>query len=142
MTQNNVGGAYHRLPTGDRGENLGKAIAAYELALTVRTRDADPDAWAATQHNLGLAYNRLPTGDRSENIGKAIAAYERLLLPGESRFDRYVEHIVDGGDQLEQEFLSDEEIRGLRLFIGDARCTECHNGPLFTNNEFHNTGLL
>ena len=76
------------------------------------------------------------------NVGKAIAAYERLLLPGESRFDRYVEHVLDGGDYLEQDFLDLEEIRGLRLFIGDARCTECHNGPLFTNNEFHNTGLL
>lgn len=76
------------------------------------------------------------------NIGKAIAAYERLLLPGESRFDRYVGHIIGGGDHLDQAFLSKEEIRGLRLFIGDARCTECHNGPLLTNNEFHNTGLL
>ncbi|MCH8136451.1 MAG: aminotransferase class III-fold pyridoxal phosphate-dependent enzyme [Proteobacteria bacterium] len=26
--------------------------------------------------------------------------------------------------------------------IGEARCTECHNGPLLTNNEFHNTGPL
>ncbi len=76
------------------------------------------------------------------NIGKAIAAYERLLLPGESRFDQYVEHVLDGGDHREQDFLSDDVIRGLRLFIGDARCTECHNGALFTNNEFHNTGLL
>lgn len=76
------------------------------------------------------------------NVGKAIAAYERLLLPGESRFDRYVEHVAAGGDHIEQEFLSKDEIRGLRLFIGEARCTECHNGPLFTNNEFHNTGLL
>ncbi|MDX1507424.1 MAG: cytochrome c peroxidase [Woeseiaceae bacterium] len=76
------------------------------------------------------------------NVGKAIAAYERLLLPGESRFDRYVEHLQAGGDHVQQEFLTREELRGLRLFIGDARCTECHNGPLFTNNEFHNTGLL
>ena len=99
----------------------------------------------AYQDLFGPPPNLLEQGeiDRAfANIGKAIAAYERLLLPGESRFDRYVEHIVDGGDHLEQEFLSDEEIRGLRLFIGDARCTECHNGPLFTNNEFHNTGLL
>ena len=76
------------------------------------------------------------------NIGKVIAAYERLLLPGESHFDQYVEHVNNGGNHLDQDFLSREEIRGLRLFIGDARCTECHNGPLFTNNEFHNTGLL
>ncbi len=76
------------------------------------------------------------------NIGKSIAAYERLLLPGEARFDQYVEHVLDGGDHLNQELLTTEEIRGLHLFIGEARCTECHNGPLLTNNEFHNTGPL
>jgi cytochrome c peroxidase len=35
-----------------------------------------------------------------------------------------------------------DEVAGLRIFIGKGRCLECHNGPLFTNNEFHNTGLL
>lgn len=76
------------------------------------------------------------------NVGKAIAAYERLLLPGRSRFDDYVRHVLDDGDALDQPWLSQGEIHGLRLFIGKARCTECHNGPLFTNNEFHNTGVL
>ena len=37
---------------------------------------------------------------------------------------------------------SDDEIRGLRLFIGEANCTQCHNGPLLTNHEFHNTGVI
>jgi cytochrome c peroxidase len=36
--------------------------------------------------------------------------------------------------------LSADEAAGLRLFIGKASCTNCHNGPL-TNNEFHNTGV-
>jgi cytochrome c peroxidase len=30
-------------------------------------------------------------------------------------------------------------VRGLRLFIGRAQCTNCHLGPLFTNGEFHFT---
>ena len=76
------------------------------------------------------------------NIGKAIAAYERLLVPGPSPFDEYVAHVEAGGDYRDQPYLDDAELHGLRLFIGEARCTECHNGPLFTNNEFHNTGLL
>ena len=76
------------------------------------------------------------------NIGKAIAAYERLLLPGPSRFDAYVEAVL-AGDAAEQAALySTDEIRGLRLFIGDANCTQCHNGPLLTNHEFHNTGVI
>ena len=32
QTQNNLGAAYADLPTGDQTENLGKAIAAYEVA--------------------------------------------------------------------------------------------------------------
>ncbi len=34
-----------------------------------------------------------------------------------------------------------EEVAGLRLFVGKADCTHCHNGPLFTDNHFHNTGV-
>jgi cytochrome c peroxidase len=37
--------------------------------------------------------------------------------------------------------LSADEIAGLRLFIGEAQCINCHNGPLFTNFEFHNTAV-
>ncbi len=76
------------------------------------------------------------------NIGKLLAAYERRLMPGESRFDAYVTSLLRGNADLSQPLLTNDEINGLRLFIGEARCTECHNGPLFTNNEFHNTGLL
>jgi len=76
------------------------------------------------------------------NIGKAIAAYERLIMPGPSRFDVYVKSLLDGKEETAQTILTDEEILGLQLFIDKARCTECHNGPLLTNNEFHNTGVL
>ena len=76
------------------------------------------------------------------NIGKALAAYERLLLPGPSRFDRFVEAVVDGNEDLQRELYSSDESAGLKLFISDAECTNCHNGPLLTNNEFHNTGTL
>ena len=74
------------------------------------------------------------------NIGKAITAYERLIMPGASRFDRYVEAILSGDD--EKNLYAADEIAGLRLFIGKASCMQCHNGPLLTNHEFHNTGVL
>ena len=76
------------------------------------------------------------------NIGKAIAAYERLIMPGPSRFDEYVRALLSDNEQPADGILTNEEILGLQLFIDEARCTECHNGPLFTNNEFHNTGVL
>ena len=74
------------------------------------------------------------------NVGKAIAAYERHLQPGASRFDRFAAEWKRTKAQ-PVEMLSADERAGFALFIGKANCTECHNGPLFTNNEFHNTGV-
>ena len=74
------------------------------------------------------------------NAGKAIAAYERTIAHASSRFDRYVEALQDTG-RAPREILSDDEVAGVRLFLGKASCANCHNGPLLTNNEFHNTGV-
>jgi cytochrome c peroxidase len=75
------------------------------------------------------------------NMGKSIAAYERLLVPGKSRFDQYVEAVINQDGQAAKAIFTPDEIAGLKLFIGEAHCTNCHNGPLFTNNDFHNTGI-
>ncbi len=74
------------------------------------------------------------------NIGKAIAAYERGIEPAPSRFDRFVNAWERTGT-MPRDILDRNEIAGLELFTGKARCTQCHNGPLFTNQEFHNTGV-
>jgi cytochrome c peroxidase len=66
------------------------------------------------------------------NIGKAIAAYERKLQFGRARYDEYV---ASGTG------LTDDELHGAKLFIGKANCVQCHNGALFTDNVFHNTGV-
>ena len=73
------------------------------------------------------------------NVGKAIAAYERRIGFGAARFDQYVAAVTAGRPA--DGVLSDDEVAGLRLFIGTAHCTQCHNGPLLTNYEFHNTGV-
>jgi cytochrome c peroxidase len=97
--------------------------------------------------DLREAWQSLPENQRDEinrvfaNLGKAIAAYERKLQPGESRFDRYVDAIESGDTAATNRILDREEVAGLRLFIGKARCTECHNGPLLTNHDFANTGV-
>ena len=76
------------------------------------------------------------------NIGKSIAAFERTIMPTTSRFDQYVANLIEKNENSKSEILNKDEKAGLRLFIGKAECTQCHNGPLLTNNEFHNTGLL
>jgi cytochrome c peroxidase len=99
---------------------------------------ADPKARAAWQ--------RMPGAKRDEvtavfvNLGKAIAAYERRIQYAPSRFDRFVAEWKERGAAPE-DILSQEERSGLELFVGKANCVQCHNGPLFTNNDFHNTGV-
>ncbi|WP_045234890.1 cytochrome-c peroxidase [Deinococcus pimensis] len=75
------------------------------------------------------------------NLGKAIAAYERRLNPGESKFDRYVRAVLANDEDAMRQAFTRDEAAGLRLFIGKAGCTNCHNGALLTNQEFHNTGI-
>ena len=74
------------------------------------------------------------------NIGKAIAAYERRLEYGPSRFDEYARVLGETG-RAPEDVLTRDEVAGLRLFIGRANCTQCHNGPLLTDDHFHNTGV-
>jgi tetratricopeptide (TPR) repeat protein len=74
-----LGNAYWSLPTGDRAENLKKAIACYREALRFRTPEATPLQYAMTQNNLGNAYLRLPTGDRAANLEKAIECHQEAL---------------------------------------------------------------
>jgi cytochrome c peroxidase len=100
---------------------------------------ADPArraAWAripaARQHDVGRVY---------ANIGKAIAAFERRIAFAPTRFDRYVDAELAGRPHGPESALSADEAAGLRLFIGKASCVNCHNGPRFTDDHFHNTGV-
>jgi len=127
--------------------------AAYEALfdpipnLSDRSRFPDVAAPVADPQS-NAAWQAMATEDRQlvnkifVNIGKSIAAYERLLMPGPSRFDAYVQAVLDGDEAAQHAAFTDAEIMGLRLFIGEANCTQCHNGPLLTNFEFHNTGVI
>jgi cytochrome c peroxidase len=48
---------------------------------------------------------------------------------------------VLAGDREGQQVLAPQEVDGLRLFLGKGQCATCHNGPLFTDQHFHNTGV-
>jgi tetratricopeptide (TPR) repeat protein/GTPase SAR1 family protein len=78
--QNNLGVAWTQLPTGNRGENLRRAIAAYHEALRFYTPEATPLDYALTQSNLGNAHRDLAAlEDRETNLHRAIAAYQEAM---------------------------------------------------------------
>ncbi|MCB9758773.1 MAG: hypothetical protein H6739_02955 [Alphaproteobacteria bacterium] len=99
-----------------------------------RPVDDDPD------HPHHQAWVSMTEADRDAvtqvyvNIGKSIAAYERLLVRGDSDFDRFV-------DDPTSDALSASAQAGLKLFMGDANCHLCHSGASFSDLEFHGIGL-
>jgi cytochrome c peroxidase len=69
-----------------------------------------------------------------DRIAKAIATFERTVLSGNSAWDRYT--------QLRDEnAMSESAKRGLALFEGKARCTQCHVGFTLSDSLFHNIGV-
>jgi len=68
-----------QFPLGSRLNNIEIAIACYESALTVRTKDTLPQDWAMTQNNLAAAYSDRIKGSRADNLERAIACYESAL---------------------------------------------------------------
>jgi len=110
-------------------------------------RALPPSAGPVDDPQARAAWDAMPAPERDvvtrvyANIGKAIAAYERKIIPGPSPFDRYVEAVFKEDTSAMRSTFTADEVAGLKLFIGKGNCTNCHNGPLFTNNDFHNTGV-
>ena len=76
------------------------------------------------------------------NVGKLLMAYQRTLSITPAKFDVFIDILnkePTNKSKLSGIF-SEQEVLGLRLFMGKATCASCHNGPLFTNFEFHNIG--
>jgi cytochrome c peroxidase len=98
--------------------------------------DPEKAAWASISPEQQEGVNRV-----FSNLGKAIAAFERSIVPEETRFDRFAKALADDKDPEGDAVFTDEEIAGLKLFIGKANCSTCHTGPRLTDDSFHNTGV-
>src|SRR5689334_22872347 len=70
-----------------------------------------------------------------KNLGEAIEACERSLEANDSAFDDW--KFTD-----DENAVSESVKRGFALFSGKGKCTGCHFGSDFTNNEFRNIGLF
>lgn len=104
----------------------------------------NPNEMNETLDNVIRKLNRMPdyvkafkdvfgTGVTADGIAKSIAAFERTIVFANAPFDRYMM-----GDE---HAMSESAKRGMILFNTKAECIKCHNGPNFTDNEFHNIGV-
>jgi len=114
----------------------------------VTHKSCPPQASPGTGNPVALKlWKAMKPGDRVSvnrvyaNIGKTIAAYVRRIVPSPAPFDLYVDAVLRNDQAAADKILGSDAVEGLRLFIGKAKCINCHMGPLFTNGEFHNIGL-
>jgi CHAT domain-containing protein len=78
-SQSNLGKAYRKRINGDPADNVERAIASHEAALTLWTRDTYPVEWAGAQTDLGEALTQRRLGSRAENLDRAITAFHAAL---------------------------------------------------------------
>jgi cytochrome c peroxidase len=67
-----------------------------------------------------------------ENVAQAIAAYERTLIAGDTAWDHW-----KAGDNTA---ISASAYRGWNIFQA-IKCNNCHDGVLFTDQQYHNIGI-
>lgn len=82
------------------------------------------------QHKFQEVYG---TGVTAEGIGKALASFQRALALEPTPYERF-----QAGDNTA---LSPEQQAGMQLFFGKARCSLCHRGVVFSDQQFVNTGI-
>jgi len=68
-----------------------------------------------------------------EDLARAIASFERTIVSWNSRWDQFIAGDIS--------VLTKSEMRGLILFQGKGRCTQCHSGWNLTDEKYHNIGI-
>jgi cytochrome c peroxidase len=68
-----------------------------------------------------------------DGIAKSLAAFQRTLVTKPAPFDRY----LNG----EKDALSAHAKEGMRLFMGEAGCVQCHRGPLLSDGKYYRLGV-
>jgi cytochrome c peroxidase len=111
-----------------------------ELAITkpMASSHAQVVARIATTPGYAASYVALfgqldPEDTMFANLEVVVEVFLRRLDSTDAPFDRYL-----AGDPTQ---ISESAKRGFALFVGKATCIECHRGPMFSDFEFHDTGV-
>jgi cytochrome c peroxidase len=113
-------------------------MASTVPALAARVRAA-PDlasGWRAA-HGRGI-----PVDDEAVVVGlaKSLAAWQATIVSPRTPFDDFRDALARGDVKAAARYPLAAQ-RGLRLFVGEARCSVCHSGPRFSNGEFGDVGV-
>jgi cytochrome c peroxidase len=106
---------------------------ASSIAQVAQLVRANGNYWMLYRVAFGDDPNSDPDGVVFQNLENAFDAYLGTLATRSTPFDQYLAGNVDA--------IGDTAKRGFAVFVGRGTCIECHSGPLFSDLEFHNTGV-
>jgi cytochrome c peroxidase len=99
-------------------------ISGVEMGVQTMPEVLDRLANSAFDARFNTIYG---AGATDETLGEVLAMYQRTLVPVNAPFDASAGFAAFSAEQ-----------RGRALFFGKARCSACHRGPAFTDDDFHN----
>jgi cytochrome c peroxidase len=115
-----------------------EAVFGYTLPAEIGTTPARFPAAGKPNTATPGAWETMTTDDQDVvnkilvNYSKALAAYTRKLVSREAPFDAFM-----AGDDAA---ISASAKNGAKVFV-DKGCMECHSGPHFSDDEFHDLGV-
>ena len=118
-------------------------LADGEMAQRVDSLAALVRGTPALKASYRRAFDRPPPADDESlvvDLAKALAAYQATLVSPRTPFDDFRDALQRGDERAANAYPLAAQ-RGLRLFIGSARCSVCHAGPAFSNGEFADIGV-
>ncbi len=124
--------------------SLRPLLAVEEMALGLAGTAAFIRGDAAHAADYARVFARPAAADPDEtvavNVAKAIAAWQETQVSPRTPFDAFRDALASGDRPAMRRYPAAAR-RGLKLFVGEGRCSVCHFGPLFTSGEFESTGL-
>ncbi len=121
-------------------------MASIRPMLDAREFDASPKTITRLferDPELAACYRRVfrdsPRRDQQDtvvNVGKALAAFQETLVTGRTPFDDFRD-ALQRHDAISAASYPIAALRGLKIFVGQTNCVACHNGPNFSDGEFH-----
>lgn len=111
------------------------------LAEQLTLQETKPSSWTEGFKNLS-SQQQTDLNQVFLNFAKALATYQRQIIALDSPFDAFVARLAESEvpENSFQEKFGQDEWLGFRVFA-ESGCINCHNGPNFTDQQFHNIGL-
>jgi cytochrome c peroxidase len=114
---------------------LGPIVDPVEMANTLEEMERTLNAIPGYKQQF---YDVFGSGQiTAENVAKAIASFERVVLSGNSPWDKWQA-------TRDPSVISEAALRGEELFRGKAACSQCHLGFNFSDSHldlYHNIGV-